>query len=316
MYTHMLGFVLTAVFAVGVATNILNRSSSFPEGERAGTNSSPSPRLRGRGGRGVRGILFPFLPLVLAAILSLPYAQALWALYRSGRPLGAEINPLGAFSTVQIPDVILSTLFTGRAWIVIPFLLTALIVLCIVWVFLRYRARAFVVMLSVSILAMIALAWFADLYKPRYLAPFVPPLLALLAGVVMLPRRALLRGLLFSGMALISGAAIIADFDRTLRDDWVAAAQFVQDHEQPEDTVIVIPDWGGEAFRYHYQGDSSVTSLLPGVSPEVGLDSLLTPLVENRDRVWFVWYQPLVSDPQALADAWFRARAVTMTEVF
>ncbi|HLU08471.1 MAG TPA: glycosyltransferase family 39 protein, partial [Oceanobacillus sp.] len=316
MYTHMLGFVLTAVFAVGVTANILTRFANRSDGDRGKANNSPSPRLRGREGRGVRGILFPFLPLVLAAILSLPYAQSLWALYRSGRPLGAEINPLGAFSTVQIPDVILSTLLTGRAWIVIPFLLTALIVLCIVWVFLRYRARAFVVMLSVSILAMIALAWFADLYKPRYLAPFVPPLLALLAGVVMLPRRALLRGILFVGLALISGAAIIADFDRTLRDDWVAAAQFVQDHEQLEDTVIVIPDWGGEAFRYHYQGDSSVTSLLPGVSPEVDLDSLLTPLVENRDRVWFVWYQPLVSDPQALADAWFRARAVTMTEVF
>src|SRR5690606_34712058 len=61
MYTHMLGFVLTAVFAVGVATNVVNRSSSFPEGERARANNSPSPRSRGRGGWEVRGILFPFL---------------------------------------------------------------------------------------------------------------------------------------------------------------------------------------------------------------------------------------------------------------
>jgi hypothetical protein len=171
-------------------------------------------------------------------------------------------------------------------------------------------------MFSVGILAMIALAWVADLYKPRYLTPFVSPMLSLLSGVVVLPRRALLRGMLFLGLALISGAALIADFDRTLRDDWVAAAQFIQSHEQPDDAVIVIPDWGGEAFRYHYQGDSSVTSLLPGVSPEVDLDSLLTPLVEDHDRVWFVWYQPLVSDPQSLADGWFRSRAVTMTEVF
>src|SRR5690606_22562582 len=119
-------------------------------------------------------------PLLLAVILSLPYPQSLRELYRSGRPLRAQLNPLGAFSTVQIPAVILSTLLTGRAWVIFPFLLSVLVVLCVVWVFLRYRARTFVVMFSVGVLAMIALAWIADLYKPRYLAPFVPPLLALL----------------------------------------------------------------------------------------------------------------------------------------
>jgi hypothetical protein len=314
MYTHMIGFVLTGMFAVGIITGIGIRNRNC----YSGVGHFPSPRLRGRGGRGVRGSFLAFIPLFLALFLSLPYAKSLWELYQSGRPLGAEINPLGASSAFEVPDVILSTLLTGRAWVVVPFLVTLAMIGCIVWVWLRYGARtlSLAAMLIVGILAMIALAWIADLYKSRYLTPFVAPLLALLAGVIGLPRRALWRGVMILGVALVSGAGICADFDRTLRDDWVAATRFVEEHEQPDDAVIVIPDWGGEAFRYHYRGDALVSSLLPGVSPEVDLDSLLTPLVEGRDRVWFVWYQPLVSDPQALADSWFRSRAVTMTEVF
>jgi hypothetical protein len=314
MYTHMLGFVLTGVFALGIITGATTQSQK----RYSALFSSPSPRLRGRGGWGVRGAFLALLPLILALFLSLPYAQSLWELYRTGRPLGAEINPLGAYMPLEMPDVILSTLLTGRAWVVIPFLFTVLIVGSVVFVYIRYRARALslLVMFVAGILAMIALAWIAELYKQRYLTPFVAPLLALLAGAIALPRRAVWRGVLLLALALVSGAGLVADFDPTLRDDWVAAAQFVENYEQPDDAVIVIPDWGGEAFRYHYRGAALVSSLLPGISPEVDLDSLLTPLVEGHSRVWFVWYQPLVSDLQGLADGWFRSRAVTMTEVF
>lgn len=277
-----------------------------------------SLRLTPTGFEHVRNIAFALLPLLIAGILSLPYAQALWTLYRSGRPLGAEINPLAAFSSVAVPDLVLSTLLTGRAWMLLPFVTPSVITIAIVLVCLRYRARALPLALmgAAGIVAMIALAWLADLYKPRYLTPFLPPLLALLAGAALLPRRALWRGALVLSVALLSGAGLLADFDRTLRDDWIAAGQFVETYEQPGDVIIVIPDWGGAAFDYHYDGAAQVTSLLPGVSAEIDLDSLLSPLVEGRSRVWLVLYQPLVTDSAGLVDAWFRSRAVPMTEVY
>lgn len=294
MYTHMIGFVLAAVLATGILTGLLNR--------RIDKGSA----------------LVAFAALAAAGILSLPYAQSLWALYQSGRPLGAEINTLAAFPAAAVPDVILSTLLTGRAWVVAPFLLTGITLLVLAAVWWRYRRRgiSLVIMTAAGIAAMIALAWVADLYKPRYLAPFVAPLLAVIAGATLLTRPRLGRAALLLVPLALSGAGLLADFDRTLRDDWVAAAAFIERHEQPGDTIIVIPDWGGEAFRFHYRGAANVHSLLPGVSQEVDLDGLLSPLVEGQGRVWYVWYQPLVSDPQALADGWFRARAVTMTEVF
>jgi hypothetical protein len=124
------------------------------------------------------------------------------------------------------------------------------------------------------------------------------------------------RGVLFLGLVLLCGMGLVSDFDRTLRDNWVAAAEFVEVHEQPGDAVIVIPDWGGEAFHYHYDGSAATTSLLSGVSADINLDSLFTPLVDDHDRVWLILYQPLVTDPEGLAATWFRTHAVTMTEVF
>src|SRR5690606_16800616 len=95
---------------------------------------------------------------------------------------------------------------------------------------------------AVGIAAMIGLAWAADLYKPRYLTPFVAPLLALLAGAALLPKRAVWRGLIAVSIVGLSGAGLVADFDRTLRDDWVAAARYIETHEQPGDVALVLPD--------------------------------------------------------------------------
>jgi hypothetical protein len=115
---------------------------------------------------------------------------------------------------------------------------------------------------------------------------------------------------------LFSLRSVSADLDHTVHDDWTAATAFIEAHAQPGDRVIVIPDWGQEAFRYHFRGQADVIGLLPGVSEALDLDSILGPEVAGYERVWYVSYQPEVSDPAELADSWFRARAVTVTEVF
>jgi hypothetical protein len=132
---------------------------------------------------------------------------------------------------------------------------------------------------------------------------------------MLIPQRAI-RGAALFGLVLLSVAGIRADLDHSIRDDWVAAADFVTAHELPGDAVIVIPDWGQEAFRFHYHGAASVSGVFPQVSQAVDLDGVLSSLVEGHERVWLVRYQPEVSDAVNLADEWFRARAATITEVF
>jgi 4-amino-4-deoxy-L-arabinose transferase-like glycosyltransferase len=177
------------------------------------------------------------------------------------------------------------------------------------------RVLPLVVLAWVGILGMMLLGA-ADFYKPRYLTPFVVPALALLAGgVVALPGR-WLRGAAVLAMVAAGVWGIRADLDRTTRDDWAAAAAFVAAHERPGDTVIVIPDWGAEAFRFHYRGAASVTGVFSGVNVGVDYGPTLAALSEGHDNVWLVRYQPEVSDPDGLADAWFVERAATAWTVF
>ncbi len=315
-YTHIVGGLVLVALAAGMVAAW--RWSSLRHG-------------RGEAGVWLAGVA----AFALAGLLYLPYFTAVWALYQSGRPLGAEIAEASFADPFSALGAVLTSLLAHRALTgALPgLLLAALLVVgsVILWRHDRRAARLMVVM-WVGLLGMAALAWIAGMYKARYLAPLVPLLLALVAGIFA-PRTTergaggavksrpsysvslqLVTLLVFMSIALFG---LINDLRRDLRDDWVAAADFVRQHERPGDRVIVIPDWGQAAFQYHYRGHAPVTGVLPGVSAEVDLDAVLLPLVRGYDRVWLVSYQPVVADPQALAPAWLsRESAALVTEVF
>jgi hypothetical protein len=80
--------------------------------------------------------------------------------------------------------------------------------------------------------------------------------------------------------------------------------------------VIVIPDWGLHPFQFHYEGDADVKSAFPAISPNMDIDPALREMVGKAERVWYIWYQPQVSDPGGRAETWFREHAATLTEIF
>jgi len=294
---------------------------------------------------GTRDTLIGLGALALAGVLYLPFAGAVWALYRSGRPLGATYNPGNFASPLEVPGAVLNAILSHRL-LNTPaagFVVLALFVVGSALVWRRYRKQAIPLLLLawISFIGASGLAIFADLYKPRYLAAFAPLTLTLVGGMIWaIPcktwrgsprlnvRRVIelsgqftlpcgaRRGLLVLVFILVSLWSVRADLNHIVHDDWTAATAFIEAHEQPNDRVIVIPDWGQEAFRYHYRGEADVIGVLPGVNDELDLDSILEPLVSGYQRVWYVSYQPEVSDPDELADSWFRARAVTVTDVF
>ncbi len=162
---------------------------------------------------------------------------------------------------------------------------------------------------------MALLAWTAGFYKARYLTPFLSPLLVLAAGSIAAQGRRW-RTIAFVSIFTVSGWGVFNDLSRTFRDDWVAAAGFIEQHERPDDRIIVIPDWGELAFSYHYQGTSPVVGLFPEVSNRVDYAGILAEQTADAPRVWFVHYQPDISDPERLVDQWFRQKAALITEVF
>lgn len=261
---------------------------------------------------------------MLAGLLYLPYALSVWALYQSGRPLGAEISEASFDNPASALASIISTLLAHRLPVkpgVALLLMIALVVGSLaLWWYRRKRILPLLALAWILLLGMSGLAWVAGMYKARYLTPLAPLLLALLAGMIAVfkPSRrfsslAAILALIVVG-AGVTGLAI--DLSRDFRDDWVAAATFIEQHERPGDTIIVIPDWGQEAFNYHYGGTASVTGVFPRVSADIDLDMTLKPLIAGQDRVWLVRYQPEVADSEGRAESWFREQAPTITEVF
>ncbi len=293
--------------------------------------------------REARPLLGGVMSLGAAGILYLPFALPVLAVYRSGRRLGATINTSQFGSPLEIPGAVVHTVLLDR--LAFPGLIVALLAVTLLLVWRRgQRSLPLVTLAWAGLLGMMALAAVAGFYKPRYLAPFVVPVLAMVAAALTpglspsgrgekqmlkdtfagstsgFKRRKTLEkvgvGVLLLVLVGAGAWGIGADLDRTTRDDFAAAAAFVQAHERPGDAVIVIPDFGQEAFRFHYHGAAPVTGIFPHLSADVDYAPTLDALTQGHDGVWLVRYQPEVSDPDNLAEAWFRQRAVTMTEVF
>lgn len=255
----------------------------------------------------------------IAGILYLPYGGAVWALYRSGRTLGAEISEAQFSEPISALFSAITTTLTHRALpdLIAGIVIAALLMLGSVGLWMRYKSRTLPLLIIAwaGLAGMAGLAWVAGFYKARYLAPFVPPLLALVAGVLLLPGK---RWRMLGSIGAIGLLAwgTLNDLDYSFRDDWVAAADFIQQHERPGDQVIVIPEWGQGAFNFHYRGQAQVIGLFPGVSEDIDYASILDTQTEQADRVWYVNYQPDIADPAGLVNRWFRERAVTITEVY
>jgi hypothetical protein len=316
MYAHSIGVAALTAFGGVIALNGLLRRV---------------PR---------RATLIGLAGIFVAGILYLPFAIHLFARFQSGRPM---FTPRGFNSPLEVPGRVVNTWLTHRALdsTLADTLVLFLLVIGSILVWRRTRALSLLTLFWAALVGTTLLVWFADLYLPRYLAPFAPLMLVMIAGIVgTFPCRTwrggtqwaikevievsgqfalpcvTQRGVVVLLLVALGIHGITADLDHIVHDDWMAAADFIETHDQPGDLVLLIPDWGQDAFRYHYRGQAEIVGAMPGVSQDLNLDGILGSEVEGNPRVWYINYQPEVSDPDELADSWFRAQAITVTEVF
>lgn len=304
-YTHIFGVVAVGLLGLVLLVTAWNRRS-------LGT------------------VLLGLVTLTVAGLLYVPYLWAIYRVFASGQTLGTAFNP--GFTTIaEVPGAVIAVLlslhtFESRT---AETVLLLIVIAAAVTAQVRSRSRLLVglqVFVWGSIAALTALSWGFELFRPRYMTVFVPPLLVLVAGAIAAgwtplssPRLRLIGIIALMALLVVSGVGVIAELDRSNRDDWLIAARFIAEHERPGEAVIVIPDWGQEAFRFHYDaggGDNPATGIFPRVEAGLNFAPVLESLTSGHDRVWVVRYQPEVSDAEALADGWFRDRAVTLTEVF
>ncbi len=310
-YTHIVGGLVLVALAVGAVVDAFFAAPRTVQDDR----------------KRREGVL-TIAAFALAGLLYLPFFNTVWSLYRSGRPLGAEIAEASFGDPLSALSAILTALLAHRALNspLVGLLLVALLLIgSLILARCDRRTLPLISPMWVGLVGMSGLAWLAGMYKARYLVPFVPLLLALAAGMLLsLSSRRHQHGweqyaaaLLLITFVGVSLTGVAHDLNRDFRDDWVAAARFVRQHERPGDAIIVIPDWGQEAFKFHYHGSAPVTGVLPRVSDDVDLDSILAPLTAAQERVWLVSYQPIVADPEGHAPLWFSSHsAALLTEAF
>jgi hypothetical protein len=267
-----------------------------------------------------RNVLLGLGCYLIAIILALPYLTPIFNYYRSGTKLGAQYSFYAFGSIIDIPGTLLAVLLAHRLITseIVILLLVPLFTLVSALVWWRYRKRIvpLLVIFWAIIVAMTALAYGPRIYKTFYLAPFVPIMLALLTGLVLIIPRRVLRAVVVIAFVVLCVQGTLNDLDHTARDDPFAAAQFVEQHERPSDMVLVAPDWAAEFFKYHYHGSSKVIGVFQGVTSTVDLDSILPFVTKAYQGVWLVRFQVPAVDPDDLLNKWFSAHAVTGTKVY
>ncbi len=251
-------------------------------------------------------------------LLYLPFAVPTLRVLASGTPLGAAVNPANALAPWQIPGQIVTTVLFYRlstAWWIVLIVVPAL-----GWL-LRDNGRqrdGFVGMVLLIYVGLCLLGIVAGLYKPRYVASFAPLFIAVaaLSLEALRKQRASVAVVAVAALLIVMARQLNANLQYGWRDDWLAGAAFVAEHSLPGDAVLVVPDWGQEAMRYHYDGGAPVRGFFPQITPELDLNAAFGDYVADYDRVWLVRYQPEVSDPDGLALAWLQLHGATATTVF
>lgn len=122
------------------------------------------------------------------------------------------------------------------------------------------------------------------LYVDRQFIITLPALLLLLSAVSLAPAKAARFGVIL--LALVSAGAMMRIwFDPTLlKEDWRAAANLIQQAEQPTDALLMRDYQTSIPFGYYYKGALTAQA--------ISLNRDTTPpdeLIAGRGRVWLVY---------------------------
>ncbi|MGC8838996.1 MAG: hypothetical protein ACP5UM_11325, partial [Anaerolineae bacterium] len=155
--------------------------------------------------------------------------------------------------------------------------------------------------------------------EARYFLVVVPLLwLAVAAGVGFLWRQARALGTL---LALVWAVLLLAALPamwlpENRREDWRAAAAYLEAHAGPQDLVLVHPGFLRPALEYYYAGPAPVVAPFgaPLATPGEGEGPLAS--LSPSGVVWLVQSHLEGPDPAHLVEGWLAARFPLVTEQY
>ncbi|MBN1678853.1 MAG: glycosyltransferase family 39 protein [Anaerolineae bacterium] len=266
----------------------------------------------------LRARLAGVIALGVVGLAYLPYAWTMWQrrgdhspiAERAPETLGAFVRRFGSGLLVHQPP-----LSDGWLWAIL-----AVCVILLIWAFVAGPRRPLMAAaLLMLVTAGAGMAWFAlsnDIFKTKFFAYVVPLfVLGLGVGVSAIPTR-WGRGVVLAGLLAASLVGLAYQLDPTARDDFPAAARFIEQYGDAGDVVIVVSNYGEPTFMFYYEGDSTVIAPWYSVNRDMPLDDLLPFVTEGYDTVWLALFVPHLGDPEGALQGWFQDRYPLRTEVF
>lgn len=153
------------------------------------------------------------------------------------------------------------------------------------------------------------LSYRAPVYSDKYLSAIAPGLLILTAwGAERIARLWRPLGLTIAVLGFLMITGLVRDLTdpRFQRSDWRFIARYVEEHEGPNDIVIISAFYNSHAFQRYYRGTSTV---LPFEANPYEPEFIYQGIPGRHDRMWLVLHHDEAMAPKnrlkEAADAMF-----------
>jgi 4-amino-4-deoxy-L-arabinose transferase-like glycosyltransferase len=157
----------------------------------------------------------------------------------------------------------------------------------------------------VSLMLPPASAWvasqvFKPMYSARYMLPFLPAFVLLLAWGLRCLRQRWARAALLTALSIVMGLSLVTQVAVLEKPDWRGLAHQMVARAEPGDAVLFVPSWHAGPFAY-YAGDAMpLYDQMPAMvaeTPDASLQYVRAALAAHP-RLWFVWETGHYTDPQ------------------
>jgi len=100
------------------------------------------------------------------------------------------------------------------------------------------------------------------------------------------------------------------------KEAWRQSVDYLATHAQPNDAILIHPDWARYPFQFYFQGPGQTYAAFSTVTPDTELDGPLQGVVNNHPVVWLIQSHLDGPDPNRLVEQWFAARYPLVTELY
>ena len=298
VYSHSLAVLVLAVHNLCVAAGLAWRRAAQPAGRPVGCQE----------GDRVPGWRLPAVPLrpwllsqVVVAVLCLPWVYATFVRPPLGGYWGWIEVQYGPATWQSVLNLLAVFAHGGRvAWpaLVRRGLLVAFVGLSLIGA-VRWQRQgrrcaldggwAFAAALfALPVALVLAVSQVRNVFVPRYLMPFLPGFVLLVArGVRSLPGRVPGAAAL-AGVLAISAVAVGDAYLRQEKEDWRGVAGRIAALEQPLDMIFLMDEDIVVPFRHYYRGPAAIQTVWRGRDEPEVLRRLVDEAVEAHSRVWLV----------------------------